>query len=188
MTAIAQSAAARPQVARIGLVVIWSLGLSLLLALSARVSVPFWPVPMTLQTLAVLTIAGLAGPRIATAAMLAYLAEGAMGLPVFAGTPAHGLGLAYLAGPTGGYLVGMLAAAAVVGVLARRAAGRPLALVGAMTLGSVLVYAAGAAWLAAYVGVGRALALGVVPFLAGDAVKTALAVCTVLAAGRVRRA
>ena len=183
MTAIAQSVAARsPLLARAALV----LGLSLLLALSARVSVPFWPVPMTMQTLAVLVIAGLAGPRLASGAMLAYLAEGALGLPVFAGT--HGIGLAYLAGPTGGYLIGMLAAAAVVGALARRVAGRPVALLGVMTLGSLLVYAAGAAWLSVYVGPAKALALGVVPFLAGDAVKTALAACAVLAAGRARRA
>ena len=184
MSEFAQYAAVRPQLVRVGLV----LGLSLVLAVSARVSVPFWPVPMTLQTLAVLTIAGLGGPRVATAAMLAYLAEGAIGLPVFAATPERGLGLAYLAGPTGGYLLGMLAAAPLVGVLARRTAGRPVALLGAMTMGSVVVYAAGAAWLASYIGAARAVALGVAPFLAGDAVKTALAAAVVLAAGRPRRA
>ena len=162
------------------------LGLSLLLALSAHVSVPFWPVPMTMQTLAVLMIAGLAGPWRASGAMLTYLAEGALGLPVFAGTPARGLGLAYLAGPTGGYLAGMLVAAAVVGWLARRAAFRPAALLGAMTLGSLLVYALGATWLAAFVGPAKAVALGVQPFLAGDAVKTALATAAVLAARQMR--
>ena len=184
MTAIAYAAAIRPNAARLGLV----LGLTLVLAASARVSVPFWPVPMTLQTLAVLTIAGLAGPRLAVAAMLTYLLEGTLGLPVFAGTPERGIGLAYLAGPTGGYLFGMVLAAAVVGGLARRAAARPWALLGVMTLGSVLVYAVGAAWLAQYVGASRAVALGVVPFLAGDAIKTALAATLVLAAGRLRRA
>lgn len=173
----------RPALARVGLV----LGLTLLLAVSARVAVPFWPVPMTLQTLLVLTMAGLAGPRMATAAMLAYGVEGALGLPVFAGTPARGIGLAYLAGPTGGYLFGMLLAAAVVGALARRAAARPVMLLGVMALGSVLVYAAGAAWLAGFVGLPRAFTLGVVPFLAGDAAKTALATALVLAAARIRR-
>jgi biotin transport system substrate-specific component len=164
------------------------LGLTLVLAASARIEVPFWPVPMTLQTLAVLTIAGIAGPRLATAAMLAYLAEGALGLPVFAGTPERGVGLAYLAGPTGGYLVGMLAASAVVGVLARRAQGRPLALGATMLLGSLLVYAPGVAWLATFIGAPRAFALGVLPFVAGDAVKTALATALTLAAARRHRA
>jgi biotin transport system substrate-specific component len=164
------------------------LGLTLLLALSARVQVPFWPVPMTLQTLAVLTIAGIGGPRVAMAAMLAYLAEGALGLPVFAGTPERGIGLAYMAGPTGGYLAGMLAASALVGWLARRAAGRPLALLGAMVLGIVVIYAPGAAWLATFVGADRAVALGVVPFLLGDAIKAALAAALTLAGARLRRA
>lgn len=182
MTAIV-AAAARPAAARLGLV----LGLTLVLAASARVQVPFWPVPMTLQTLAVLTIAGLAGPRVAAAAMLAYLVEGAAGLPVFAGTPERGVGLAYLVGPTGGYLVGMLGASAAVGALVRRAGARPLALAGAMLVGMVLVYAPGAGWLATFVGVPRAVALGVAPFIAGDMVKAALAAVLVLAAGRVRR-
>jgi biotin transport system substrate-specific component len=170
--------------ARIAIVV----ALTLVLAISARVQVPFWPVPMTLQTLAVLTIAGLAGPATAGAAMLGYLAEGAAGLPVFAGTPAHGVGLAYLMGPTGGYLVGMLAASVVVGVMVRQAAGRVLLIGAAMVAGSLVVYAAGAAWLAQFVGLDRAIEAGVVPFLLGDAVKATLATALVLALGRAARA
>ncbi len=164
------------------------LTLSIVLGLSARIQVPFWPVPMTMQSLTVLLIAGLCGARLAGLAMLAYLAEGALGLPVFAGTPLHGVGLAYLAGPTGGYLAGMLVAAVLVGELVRRAGVNPLAIGGAMLLGSLVIYAAGAAWLARFVGAEHALTLGVVPFLLGDAVKTTLAACVVLAAGRLRRA
>jgi len=184
MTATAARPLAAPRPLILGAAT--ALALTLLLALSARVQVPFWPVPMTLQTLAVLAIAGIGGPRIAGAALLAYLAEGALGLPVFAG--AHGAGVAYLAGPTGGYLAGMLLAAVVVGELVRRAGGRVLPVAAAMLLGSVLIYATGAAWLATFVGAQKALALGVAPFLVGDAVKTALAAAVTLAAGRLRRA
>jgi biotin transport system substrate-specific component len=175
---------ARPLVLRTVIV----LSMTLVLALSARVQVPFWPVPMTLQTLAVLGIAGLAGPQIAGAAMLGYLAEGAAGLPVFAGTPLHGVGISYLAGPTGGYLAGMALASVVVGVLVRRAAAHPLRIGAAMTLGIAIVYALGAAWLSRFVPQDKLLALGVLPFLLGDAVKATLATALVLAFGRGARA
>ncbi len=165
-----------------------ALGLSLLLAISAHVQVPFWPVPMTLQTLAVLAIGGLLGPRMAAAAMLTYLAEGAAGLPVFAGTPAHGIGLAYMAGPTGGYLLGLLLAAGFAGWAGRRFARSPL-LLGAAMLGAVaLNYAPGVAWLATFVGWQRAVALGAAPFLLADLVKAALATTLVLATAGGRRA
>jgi biotin transport system substrate-specific component len=178
------ASASRPLLARAAIV----LALTLVLALSARIQVPFWPVPMTMQTLAVLAIAGLAGPQLGGAAMLGYLAEGAAGLPVFAGTPVHGVGLAYLAGPTGGYLAGMLLAVVVVGALVRRAGGHPLRIGAAMALGIVIVYAAGAAWLARFVGIDGALDAGVLPFLVGDAVKATLAAALVLALGRPRAA
>ncbi len=143
-----------------------AIGLSLIIAVSAHVSVPFWPVPMTLQTCAVMTIAALFGHRLGVAAMLAYLAEGAVGLPVFA----SGIGASVLVGPTAGYLAGMLAAAAIVG----RATGH-LATLGALLLGTVVIYAMGAGWLSLFVGVERAWALGVLPFLLGDTAKGALA-------------
>ncbi len=178
------SSAARPLLARAAIV----LALTLVLALSARAQVPFWPVPMTLQTLAVLGIAGLFGPQIAGAAMVAYLAEGAAGMPVFAGTPTHGVGLAYLAGPTAGYLAGMVVASVVVGYLVRRAGGNALKIGGAMVLGIAIVYAAGAGWLAQFIGADNVLGAGVLPFLLGDAVKATLATALVLALGRTARA
>lgn len=159
------------------------LSLTAVLAVSAHVQVPFWPVPMTLQTLAVLAIAGLAGPAVAGAAMLAYIAEGAAGLPVFA----SGGGIAYLAGPTAGYLAGMTLAAVLVGALVRRANGHVLATAGAMLLGIAITYGAGAAWLAQFVGMDKAFAAGVAPFLLGDAVKAALAAALVLAAKPLAR-
>ena len=93
---------------------------SLLLTLSAQLQVPFFPVPMTLQVLVVLLVGVAAGPRLAGVTLAVYLAQGAAGLPVFAGTPEKGLGLAYMAGPTGGYLLGFLVAAVLVGWMAER--------------------------------------------------------------------
>ena len=144
-----------------------------LLALAAKVQVPFWPVPMTLQTLAVLMIGATFGARMAGATLLAYLAEGAVGLPVFA----SGAGLAYMAGPTGGYLLGFLLAAVFVGLAADRGwlrGGVPVAAV--MFAAMALIYLPGAAWLAALIGAEKAVAGGLVPFLPAEAFKLALAV------------
>ena len=94
---------------------------SLLLTLSAKIKVPFYPVPMTMQTLAVMLIGFTFGWRLAGAAVLFYLAQGALGLPVFLlGTPEKGIGLAYMMGPTGGYLLGFVLAAVLCGWLAER--------------------------------------------------------------------
>ncbi len=150
------------------------------LAVSAKVEVPFWPVPMTMQSLAVLLIGLGYGWRLGIATVLAYLAEGAAGLPVFAG-PAAGLG--YLAGPTGGYLAGFVLAAGLAGWLGARGIGRVSL---AMVLGHAVIFALGVAWLAGLLGWPRAVALGFMPFLAGTVVKCALGVALVLAARRSR--
>ncbi|TKA97319.1 biotin transporter BioY [Cereibacter changlensis] len=144
-----------------------------LITLGAKVQIPFWPVPMTLHTLAVFLIAAALGPRLGLAAMAAYLGAGAIGLPVFSGTPERGIGLAYMAGPTGGYLGGYLLAAGLIGWLAagRGWMGRALA----MLAGLAVVYAAGLAWLAVFVPAPELLAVGLAPFLPGDLVKIALA-------------
>jgi biotin transport system substrate-specific component len=93
---------------------------SLLLWVSAKVQVPFWPVPMTMQTFVVLGLGAAFGWRLGMATVALYLLEGAMGLPVFAGTPEKGIGLAYMAGPTGGYLAGFVVAAGITGWLAEK--------------------------------------------------------------------
>ncbi len=167
--------------------ILWAIALSLVLVASARIQVPFWPVPMTLQTLAVLAIAGLAGPRLAWAALVAYLLEGAVGLPVFAGTPERGIGLAYMAGPTGGYMLGWFFAVALAGWAGRRFASRPVPLVACMVAAAALVYLPGVAWLATFIGWSRAVVAGAVPFLLADLVKAALAAALVLAAAGWRR-
>ncbi|AWB25606.1 biotin transporter BioY [Methylobacterium currus] len=157
----------------------------LLITLAAKVQIPFWPVPMTLHTLAILALSLAVGPRLAVAMVLGYLAAGAAGLPVFSGTPERGLGLAYMAGPTGGYLAGYLVAAGLVGALA---AGRGfLGRVAAMLAGLTAVYVLGLAWLALFVPADRLVALGLAPFLLGDLVKVGLVAAGAAALPGLRR-
>jgi len=145
---------------------------SLLIALSAQVAIllPFSPVPVTGQTLAVLLVGALLGSRRGSLAVLTYVLQGLAGLPVFAG---GAFGLARLLGPTGGYLVGFVAAAFLVGLLAERGWDRRVSTTAAaMTLGNLVIYATGALWLAAFVGgLDQALAMGVAPFIPGDLLK-----------------
>ena len=151
------------------------LAFSLVTALSAQIAVPlpFSPVPLTGQTFGVLLSGALLGPRLGACALLLYLAEGSLGLPFFAG---GAFGPARLLGPTGGYLLAYPLAAAFVGWLATRGWDRrPLLMLAAMLLGSLIIFALGAAWLARYVGASHALALGVWPFVPGDVLKALLA-------------
>jgi biotin transport system substrate-specific component len=148
---------------------------SAILAASAQVSLPFWPVPATLQSLAVLLLGALGGARVGAASVALYLAEGAMGLPVFSGGAA---GPAALMGPTGGYLLGFLPAAALAGAAARGSAWRQL---GVLTAAHLLLFVPGIAWLATFIGWERALMAGFVLFVPGTVVKTALAFATLRA-------
>ncbi|WP_423208217.1 biotin transporter BioY [Paracoccus yeei] len=147
--------------------------LAALITLGAKIQVPFWPVPMTMHTLAVLSIAILAGPRLAAGAVATYLAAGAAGLPVFSGSPARGIGLAYMVGPTGGYLLGYLLAAALTGWLA--IGGGTMRRILAMLAGMGVIYANGAAWLCRFVPAADVWAVGIFPFLMGDLLKIGLA-------------
>jgi biotin transport system substrate-specific component len=160
---------------------------ALLVALSAQVviPVPFSPVPMTLQPLAVLAVGGLLGAAGGISALLLYIVLGALGLPVFAG---GGSGILRLVGPTGGYLLAFPIAAGVTGALAGREPRSPLRVLLACALGMVIIHTGGVAQLA-FLGGDPALALrvGFVPFLTGDLLKVGLAAALILAAGpRVR--
>ena len=146
---------------------------SALLTVSAKIQVPFWPVPMTMQTFAVLVIGMAYGWRLGAATVLLYLVEGAAGLPVFAG----GGGAAYMAGTTGGYLVGFLA-----GRGWDRAAGTTLL---AMLLGTAIIFLLGVAWLAGLIGLEKAIAGGLTPFLAGAGFKIILAAAVLPLAWRL---
>ena len=152
-----------------------------LLIVSAKFQVPFYPVPMTLQPLVVLLLGVVLGSRLGAATVLLYLAQGAAGLPVFAGTPEKGVGLAYMVGPTGGYLLGFALAAYVTGWLAERGFDRTrLGTALAMSLGMVVIYSLGLLWLGVFVGYNaNLLHLGLTPFVLGDVLKIALATLSV---------
>ena len=156
-------------------------GFSALVALSAQISVPWWPVPLTAQTLGVLLTGAVLGPRLGTLALLAYWGEGLMGLPVFANgqsawTPTARPGMPYMFGTTAGYLVGFVIAAGVVGWLSQRGWDRSVRRAAlAMVVGNLVIYAFGLANLLRFVPVEGVLAAGLLPFLPGDAVKIALA-------------
>jgi biotin transport system substrate-specific component len=147
------------------------------IAASAQIAVPLWPVPMTLQTLAVLLLGALGGSRIGVASVALYLAEGAVGLPFFANGSA---GIAVLAGPTAGYLLGFLPAAWIAGQ-ARGGWWRTGAILGAAHL---VLFIPGLAWLAGFIGLERALVTGLAVFIPGTVVKTALALVAVRASRR----
>lgn len=146
---------------------------TLLLALSARVEIAFWPVPFTMQTFVVLALGLVYGPVLGVATVVAYLGQGLMGLPVFAA----GGGPAYLAGPTGGYLLGMVPAIWIAGQLAVRGwVANPFMAVAAAAIANTAVYALGVVWLSVYLGsLGQALMAGVLPFLPGAALKVSAA-------------
>lgn len=158
---------------------------SLLMVVAAKVKVPFWPVPMTLQTLAVLGIGAAYGSRLGAATIALYVAYGLAGLPVFTNSPPAVAGPLYLVGPTGGFLVGFILAAAVAGWAAARGASW-LRLAGGLILADAVLLAIGCLWLAfgaqmaggaSGVGVAKAFAYGVQPFLLGEVVKVSLAAC-----------
>lgn len=149
---------------------------SVLLTLSAKTQIPMWPVPMTMQTFVVLVIGAAYGWRLGGATLLIYLAEGALGLPVFANTPERGVGLAYMMGPTGGYLAGFVVSAMLLGWLAERGWDRGvIRTLVAMTLGTAIIFGFGVAWLSTLIGIEAAVAQGLTPFLAGAALKIVLA-------------
>ncbi|MCX4469604.1 biotin transporter BioY [Micromonospora sp. NBC_01655] len=159
---------------RIGVTVVLGAALT---ALAAQVVLPIpgSPVPVTGQTFAVLLAAACLGPARGLASQLLYLALGAAGLPVFT-QGAHGVHV--VVGATGGYLVGFLLAALIVGAGSRRGTDRTvLRELAVLALGSAAIYACGVTWLAIVTGMGlaKAVAVGIVPFLVGDALKVVLA-------------
>jgi biotin transport system substrate-specific component len=159
------------------------IGGSLALAVSAKIQVPFWPVPITMQSMVALMIGVSFGSRLGALSILAYLAEGALGLPVFAGVAA---GPAYLAGPTGGYLLGFLLGGAFAGWAAERGWGRDLSrTLPLMLLGHALIFAPGTLWLAALMGWNKALAFGIAPFVLATLLKSALGASIVAALWKV---
>jgi biotin transport system substrate-specific component len=148
---------------------------ALIVALAAQIYIPTLPVPFTGQTFGVLLVGGALGFKRGGAALLLYLAIGAIGLPVFS-QATHGVSI--ITGATGGYLIGFVVAAAVVGRLAELGWDRHIGgAVGAMLIGNAIVYVVGVPWLMSVTGLSlqRAIAVGFTPFIAWDLVKLALA-------------
>ena len=163
-------------VARYAALALLAIAGTLLLTLAAKTKVVLGPVDLYLGNFAVLAIAAAYGMRLGLATFLLYLAEGAMGFPVFQSTPEKGIGIAYMMGTTGGYLVGMILATALVGWAADRGLDRsPFRLFAVMLAGVALILAFGYAWLATLIGADKAWQFGVVPFVVADIVKAALA-------------
>ncbi|MDP2800693.1 MAG: biotin transporter BioY [Phreatobacter sp.] len=144
-----------------------------LITLGAKASIPFWPVPLTLQTLAISVVAAAYGLRLGVATVGAYLAAGLLGAPVFAGMTT---GIAPFLGPTGGFLAGFLVMAAIIGAAADRGWDKAWPkILAAMALANVIVFVPGLLWLGTFTGYGeKLLAAGLWPFALGTLVKTAL--------------
>ena len=159
---------------------------TLLLTASAKINVPTWPVPVTLQTFAVAALAGAYGWRLGVATIIAYLLEGALGIPVFA----TGGGVAYLIGPTGGFLIGFIPMAAIIGLAADRGVSRRIVALGLwMLIGDAVLFVFGFAWLVLVLANLKGVSpIGVVPgafdgaikpFAIWDALKMVFAALTV---------
>lgn len=151
------------------------LGGSLLIALAAQLQIvlPFSPVPVTGQTFAVLLLAALYGSKRGPATVITYITLGVLDLPVFAGGAA---GMTRLLGPTAGYLIGFVVAAFVVGWLSERGWDRkPWTTAVSMVFGNIVIYIVGITWLSRFIGWEAVLGAGVLPFIAGDGLKIALA-------------
>ena len=149
---------------------------SILLAISAKVQVPFWPVPMTMQTFVIFLIGMTYSIRLSFATVAFYLFQGAIGLPVFAA----GGGIAYLVGPTAGYLYGMLFASIVISYLANLGFSKTYFKAAlSLLIGSVVIFSFGIMYLGYIIGFEKALTAGLLPFIPSELFKIALAVALI---------
>ena len=151
---------------------------TLLLTISAKVKIPFYPVPMTMQTLAVLVIGVLFGWKLGIATIILYLFEGIIGLPVFAGTPEKGIGLIYFTGPTMGYLIGFIPAVFFSGLLRvdfkYNLFVRFILNFALYSFSVSFIYIFGLIWLNNFVQADQLLAFGVLPFLPAEILKISI--------------
>jgi biotin transport system substrate-specific component len=164
---------------------------SAFVAFCAHIALPlyFTPVPLTMQNFAVLALGLLLPPRLAFDTLLAYLVEGAVGLPVFAPTPVAVGGLAHLLGPTGGYLLVYPLAAVLISVLWRNSSRGFIAAAISVAVGDLAILACGVVWLSVFThtALRPVLALGFYPVLPGDALKIAAAAVLAVGVQRLRR-
>lgn len=161
-----------------------------LLIVSAKIQIPFWPVPLTMQSAVVLMLPCVLGLYAGVTSVAIYLGLGAAGYPVFAQGAMAAMGPAYFAGPTGGYLIGFVAAAILLGFIAHRFKG-VVALTGLMLLGHAVIFAGGVLWLAyglPQMGWDAALVAGFMPFIAGTLAKSVFAAMCVRGITKTRQA
>jgi biotin transport system substrate-specific component len=187
MQNLSYAAIFRPTVKRTALLydITMVIGASIFIALSAQIAipVPLSPVPITLQTLAVILTGAILGSRLGTLGVLAYLLEGSMGIPVFA--QAHA-GLIHLAGPTGGYLLGFVPAAFVTGLLVEQLKQKGFLwsfLI--MSVGTIIIFIFGLLWLSLLFGQTNVLMLGLYPYLPGAFLKTGIAALIYSGSGKI---
>ena len=153
--------------------IVFALFGTLLLAISSKIQVPFWPVPMTMQTFVIFLIGMTYGIRLSFATVALYLFEGAAGLPVFA----SGGGIAYLTGPTAGYLYGMLFASIVISYFANLGFSKTyFKATISLLIGSIIIFSIGIIYLGSIIGYQKAIAVGLLPFIPSELFKIALAV------------
>ena len=146
---------------------------TIVLAISSKIKIPFYPVPMTMQTLVVLLLGLLFGWKLGVATVLLYLFEGAIGLPVFAGTPEKGMGLMYFTGPTMGYLIGFLSACFMSSFI--KSENNYFSIFLKLIFSVSTIYILGILWLGALIGWDKPIIkLGVIPFLLAEFFKIAL--------------
>ena len=146
---------------------------SVLLAISAKIKIPFYPVPMTMQTFVVLFLGISFGYKIAIATVSLYLIEGILGLPVFSNSPERGIGLAYFTGPTMGYLIGFLTACFLASYI--KVSDNYLIVIAKLVLSVSSIYVLGILWLGTLIGWDKPIfELGVAPFLLAEVFKIAL--------------
>ena len=151
---------------------------SIILAISSKIKIPFYPVPMTMQTLVVLAIGALFGWKLGIATISLYLFEGIIGLPVFAGTPEKGIGLVYFTGPTMGYLLGFIPAVFFSGLIKVNFKNN---LIVRFILNFLLyafsvsfIYFFGLIWLLNFIPIEKLWALGALPFLPAEILKVSI--------------
>lgn len=181
-----------PQSSSLKLVAIRNIALvfvfSIALWISAKVQIPFYPVPITFQTMVVFMIGMLCGWKLGLATIAFYYLQAAMGLPVLAGTPGKGIGLAYMFGPTGGYLVGFVVAVSITGYFSNKNIYQNFwKAIPVLLFANIAIYALGASWLSRFIGWEKAVQFGITPFLYGDLLKIILAIVLVAACFRLRK-
>ena len=151
---------------------------SVVLAISSKIKIPFYPVPMTMQTLVVLAIGVIFGWKLGVATISLYLFEGIIGLPVFAGTPEKGVGLVYFTGPTMGYLLGFIPAVFFSGLLKfdskRNLIVRFILNFALYAFSVSFIYILGLVWLLNFVPIEKLWVLGALPFLPAEVLKISL--------------